>query len=184
MTPQLSQPELTIRDIQLPDPISWWPLAWGWWALLVGVLVLIVGALALKKYIALQKEKRLAPKPIRPLLQQEVMAIHHLYKKNNDAIWLAQQLSQVLRKTVLLESSTEQKNQLAGVTGVDWLHVLNAHFGLSKKQGFVSKLGVALIEAPYRADYTYDAESLVKLTHWALVQPTPSTPTGGEHAEL
>ncbi|GLO63969.1 hypothetical protein MACH09_44770 [Vibrio sp. MACH09] len=42
MSQQLS-PELyaqldKLRDIHLPDPISWWPLALGWWALLGVVL--------------------------------------------------------------------------------------------------------------------------------------------------
>lgn len=182
MKPQLSQPELTIRDIQLPDAISWWPLAWGWWALLAAMIVLIFLGLALTKYLALKKEQRLAPEPIRPILQREVIAIHHMYHKNKDDTWLVQQLAQVLRKTVLLESSEAKKNSLAGLIGVDWLHVLNHHFGLNKtddksgkKSGFVSKLGLALIEAPYRKDYEFDAESLVKLTYWALTQPTPQS---------
>lgn len=184
MKPQPSQPELTIRDIQLPDPISWWPLAWGWWALLAAIIVLIFLGLALTKYLALKKAQRLAPEPVRPILQREVIAIHHMYQKNKDDTWLAQQLAQVLRKTVLLESSQAKKNSLAGLTGVDWLHALNHHFGLNntdekegKKTGFVSKLGLALIKAPYRKEYAYDAESLVKLTYWALTQPTPSLDT-------
>jgi hypothetical protein len=26
--------QLPLRDIHLPEPISWWPLAYGWWILL------------------------------------------------------------------------------------------------------------------------------------------------------
>ena len=26
-----------LRDIQLPEPISWWPLAPGWWVLIISV---------------------------------------------------------------------------------------------------------------------------------------------------
>lgn len=37
---------LPLRDIHLPAPIGWWPLASGWWWLLASVMVLVV-ALAL-----------------------------------------------------------------------------------------------------------------------------------------
>lgn len=182
-----TQTELTIRDIQLPEAISWWPLAWGWWALLVAIMVLIFCVLALTKYISLRKAQSLAPEPIRPILQREVVAIHHLYQKNKDDTWLAQQLAQVLRKTVILESPQSENNALARLTGVDWLHALNRHFNLQdagKKQGFVSKLGLALIEAPYRPHYEYDGESLVKLAYFALAQPqTPPTPNQTEAEE-
>ena len=30
---------LPLRDIQLPDAVSWWPLAMGWWLLLLVMVV-------------------------------------------------------------------------------------------------------------------------------------------------
>ena len=35
----MNQPEL--RDIHLPDPLSWWPPAIGWWLLVIGSLALV-----------------------------------------------------------------------------------------------------------------------------------------------
>lgn len=31
MTPETEAQLAQLRDIRLPDPISWWPLAYGWW---------------------------------------------------------------------------------------------------------------------------------------------------------
>jgi hypothetical protein len=36
-----TDPLAQLRDIQLPEPVGLWPLAWGWWAL----LLLVVGEL-------------------------------------------------------------------------------------------------------------------------------------------
>jgi len=35
-------PDIAIRDIHLPDAISWWPLAPGWWGLLALIVIAIV----------------------------------------------------------------------------------------------------------------------------------------------
>lgn len=33
-----------MKDVQLPEPVSWWPLAIGWWLLALMVIVTIVSA--------------------------------------------------------------------------------------------------------------------------------------------
>ncbi len=43
-------PEL--HDIHVPEPVSWWPLAWGWWCV-IGLLLLGIAVLLhqqIKKY--------------------------------------------------------------------------------------------------------------------------------------
>jgi len=35
--------ELPLKDIHLPDAITWWPLAIGWWLLIVMVIAAIYG---------------------------------------------------------------------------------------------------------------------------------------------
>ncbi|WP_029408708.1 DUF4381 domain-containing protein [Thiomicrorhabdus sp. Milos-T2] len=34
-----------LRDIQLPDPVGWWPLAFSWWILLFSIIAIITGAI-------------------------------------------------------------------------------------------------------------------------------------------
>jgi len=43
-----------LRDVHLPDAVSWWPLAWGWWVLLI-LLTLSVGAAL---FLIVQKYKK------------------------------------------------------------------------------------------------------------------------------
>ncbi|PID35316.1 MAG: hypothetical protein CR964_00185 [Rhodobacterales bacterium] len=44
MTPEIEAQLAGLRDIRLPEPIGWWPLAPGWWAVLtlIGAAVLAV----------------------------------------------------------------------------------------------------------------------------------------------
>lgn len=41
-------PLAELKDIHLPDPISWWPLAIGWWLLLA--IIIILAAVLIAKY--------------------------------------------------------------------------------------------------------------------------------------
>ena len=45
LAPQMQAQLEQLRDIHLPQPIGWWPLAPGWWALIALVCALVVAAL-------------------------------------------------------------------------------------------------------------------------------------------
>ncbi|WP_058635645.1 DUF4381 domain-containing protein [Aureimonas ureilytica] len=45
LTPQMQAQLAQLRDIHLPQPIGWWPLAPGWWALIALVCALSAAAL-------------------------------------------------------------------------------------------------------------------------------------------
>ena len=45
LTPQ----NLDLRDIHLPDPISWWPIAPGWWLVIVSLFLIIAVIFILRK---------------------------------------------------------------------------------------------------------------------------------------
>ena len=44
LSPQMLAQLDQLRDIHLPEPIGWWPIAPGWWALLALICVLVVAA--------------------------------------------------------------------------------------------------------------------------------------------
>ena len=45
-----------LKDIQLPDPIGWWPLAFSWWVLIFSVTVMFFSAV----WFFLDRHKRTA----------------------------------------------------------------------------------------------------------------------------
>ncbi|MBL4711699.1 MAG: DUF4381 domain-containing protein [Gammaproteobacteria bacterium] len=47
----MNEQALNLKDIHLPEPILWWPLAPGWW-MVIALLFVAVGLLVIaKKYI-------------------------------------------------------------------------------------------------------------------------------------
>ena len=77
-----------LHDIQLPDPVSWWPLANSIWAVIVGVLGVIVG-LTWYYWVRHQNNRyrREALALLQPTLAQhpepaaKLMALNHLLKQ-------------------------------------------------------------------------------------------------------
>ena len=141
--------ELPLRDIHLPDPVSWWPLAPGWWMLLMllVVIVLLSGFLHHRyRRNALQRAAR-----------QALHRIGEDYRQTGDARVLVQQLSILLRRVGL---SRYPRQQVAGLTGCTWLSLLDRTLpGEEFQQG----AGRVLIEAPYSLDSRVDGPALLRL---------------------
>ena len=106
--------QLPLRDIHLPDAVSWWPPAPGWWLLLVLMMVLVV---LLPKLIHYLKQ----PKPNR-LALAEFTKIKHQFQQQPNPQQLARDLSALLRRISLTYYAREQ---VASLTGADWLQQLH-----------------------------------------------------------
>ncbi len=85
---------LPLRDIHLPAPVSWWPLADGWW-LCFALLVLVAVALAWWWRGAPSRRARRAA-------LAELAAIESLYGRHGDGHACAQAVSRLLRRLALL----------------------------------------------------------------------------------
>ncbi len=138
------QQQLPLRDIHLPDSISfWWPLAPGWWLLLLSLFLLILGTIWLiKRYKA---PKRVALRQLKKLA------------KVDEPKQLVKEISTLLRRFYITKYP---RNEVASLTGESWLEFLDNQLG---KQSFTTGEGRRLIDAPYRADVEIDVESLLKL---------------------
>ncbi len=100
-----------LKDIQTPEPIGWWPLAWGWYVvfglLLVGLIVFIRYWQRRKRQLVIKKAALIAMAKIEnePLPMTTVRCI-------ND----------ILKRAVL---GYAQRQDVANITGEQWANILN-----------------------------------------------------------
>lgn len=128
--------ELPLRDIHLPDPVSWWPPAPGWWLLAVLMLLLIAGLYWLLKKIRQPVLKKSA--------REEIRYIIDAYQQHQQKLLLIQQLSMAIRRIAM---SYVSRQQMAGLTGAHWYHKLNAEIG---GQPLGQQAIELLLEMPYQ----------------------------------
>lgn len=152
---------LELRDIHLPDAISWWPIAPGWWILLISFIV-IISAFFIIKRIYVSKQ-----------LKRDINSELGLIKKNFQSLsnkpQLAKSLSVLLRRASI---SYYPKDDIAGLTGDDWLRHLDSTGHAANKIKFQSDTGRVLLSAPYlpgNSDVDFDSKALIQLCEsWLL----------------
>ena len=156
------QPDISgipIRDIHLPQPVSWWPPAPGWWVLLALLLIAVAIVVWLKTR---RREFRL-----RFIAMTELDDLYQAYQQHLNAGRFASDLSVLLRRISI--SYFPQEN-IAGLTGSAWLRFLDSRLsanGNKSGQWFSDGVGIVLIKAPYQNKLNnneVDVEALYKLS--------------------
>jgi len=142
---------LPLRDIHLPDPVSWWPLAPGWWALM---MLLVIVVLLTTYFIRRYRNHKISALY---LAKQELERIKTEFILNQDKSNLVKELSELIRR---LSISIFPREQSAGLTGEEWLKFLDKY---SHKNEFDNGIGRVLIEAPYQADPEFNTNELIDL---------------------
>ena len=129
--------QLQLRDLHLPDPLGWWPLAPGWWIL----IALFAGGLCWLLLWAWRARQFNAPRryAIRCLITVEAEYLSH-----RDPVRLGRQVSELLRRAMLAYSP---RQEVAGLTGDAWLAWLDR--GLPVPY-FHTEGGKSLLQLPYR----------------------------------
>lgn len=123
LSPEIQVQLENLRDIRLPNPISWWPLAPGWWGVL-SLLVLISAGVMI--WIMLRKYT------VRYLALRELESL-----RADDPVAFATSLSVLLRRVAM------RKDQAIGqLKGADWAAFLS-------DKGLTPALAQHLAEAPY-----------------------------------
>jgi hypothetical protein len=140
---------LPLRDIHLPDAISWWPPAIGWWLLLVLIPLIIFGAWWLYKRLT----RNTAVKSAKWLL------ITIKDDPNSDDLQKLQQLSTWLRR-LAMSLAPDQHN--AGLTGKAWLTYLDDGV---EGEPFSQGIGQCLSDVQFRqaAPVDLDINALITL---------------------
>jgi len=160
----MNEQTLNLRDIHLPEPISWWPLAPGWWLLLVSALLILCALyLVIKIYRSRQLKRDITT---------ELERIKQQFQQTQNKSQLAKSLSILLRRASI---SYYPKTNIAGLTGKHWLAYLDkTNIKLSEKTSFKSNAGKVLLSAPYLPENTeldFDAQLLINLCESWLLAP-------------
>ncbi len=98
-----------LRDIHLPDAVSWWPLAPGWW-----LLAILVLALALLSWYWFVRRGR---KPLRALSLDELARIRAALESGENQRATLNELAGLLRRILI---SYRGRDGYADSTGPAW----------------------------------------------------------------
>lgn len=151
--------DLPLRDIHLPEAVSWWPIAPGWWLLLFFLVIAVLLTVFLYRR---HKNKRSSPLYLAGI---ELESIRHSFQQNQDKRKLISDLSSLLRRTCL---ALDKRSEVASITGQEWLSYLDKDM---PEPVFSQEHGKILVEGPYRPDSDYDVEQLIQLCEqWLSIQ--------------
>jgi hypothetical protein len=157
---------LPLRDIHLPEPVSWWPPAPGWW------LLLILGAIIIASIVLIRQTRK------RRLLKRtalnELDVIRRQYHDDHDRVRLVKALSALMRRASI---SFYQRVNTASLTGTAWLQHLDS---TAQRRGFEKGAGKILATAPYLpadSQIDVDFDDLLSLCEdWLSIQPVKGYP--------
>lgn len=124
--------QLPLRDIHLPEAVSWWPLAIGWWVL-IGIAV--AGLLAAAWQYHRKARERAAIRGLR--------AVARALADGSAPAACVQRTSMILRRFAM---SVAGHAPVAGLTGDAWLRFLDSRWG---RDEFSAGAGRVLIFGPY-----------------------------------
>ena len=164
----IEQQALNLRDIHLPEPISWWPIAPGWWLLAVGLLLTLISLIIVRKiYLGRQLKRDIA---------HELEAIKQQYQQTQNKSQLVSALSRLIRRATITFYPSQN---IAGLTGEDWLALLDqTNANASPDIRFESSIGKILLTAPYQPEEAladFDAQAFIRLCESWLLSPHKKT---------
>ena len=125
--------KLPLKDLHLPEAISWFPPALGWWLLLIVVPLVSVALYFLYQYLTRKTPVKLA---------KQVLADIQKSSMSNQEKLTA--LSALLRRVAV---SIHARQEVAGLTGMAWLAFLDSSL---PDTPFSTGVGRYFLEAPYR----------------------------------
>ena len=161
--------EIPLRDLHLPSPIGWWPLAPVWWVLIgiafAGVIYLL--------HLGWRRFKRNRP---RRIALKQLSGVRWHYEYGADPVALATEVSALIRRAMLAYAP---RDEIAGLTGSRWLKWLNR--GLDKPL-FTYGAGQLLESLPYLNPEQVDEEDIDLRGMLEAVRMRLKTPLSGASA--
>ena len=146
---------IPLRDIHLPEVISWWPLAIGWWILITLPIILLLCYL-LYRYI--RRDRTVAD------LNNRINTIEKNFHSHKDDHLLARELSVFTRQLALLNDTRDIS--FAATTGPQWVDYWDEEFRTASLSA--EELKQALTVAPYRQHESIDGQKLIDAVRAAI----------------
>ncbi|PJC86964.1 DUF4381 domain-containing protein [Vibrio sp. HA2012] len=142
---------LPLKDLHLPAPPGFWPLAWGWWSLLLTMFLTVLTIWLLWRW----RKKRLAPK-------KAAIALLNLER----ATLTPSGAMEIVRQAAL---SYYPRSQVAHLSGSKWLDFLD-----SQINGSLFKPNEReWLQALYEKHAEVNTEALVEQCHHWLTLALP-----------
>lgn len=129
----------SLHDIQLPEVVSYWPLAWGWWSVIFSVGLLCAYGL----WLRLTERRRNFAKTLRELRARQAAGED-----------VRQSVSIFMRQVSLHYYS---KIHVASLHGERWLALLDESM---PNQAFSKGVGQRLATLPYEKNYSPLSEDI------------------------
>jgi len=152
---------LPLRDIHIPEPISWWPPAIGWWVLAV--------LIPLSLYLLYRLYKRLTRKTALKAAKKQFKQLQENQELSPQDKLI--QLASLLRRIAV---SLYPRAEVASLTGEQWMNFLDASL---QHPEFKQGIGLLLVDAPYRRSPNLaELDALFSLCEtWINLQKEPKT---------
>jgi hypothetical protein len=147
-----------LKDIHLPPPIGWWPLAPGWYVVMSLIFIWVVCCL----YCAYQRYLNGRPKK-QALVLLDLYAIQ--YAKEGTTQATSARISELLKRVALVYYP---RQQVASIHGQEWIDFLNT---TSKKLDFES-VKTMLLDSPFKPNEPINLNPLITLAKLWIKQRT------------
>ena len=141
-----TDPLAQLKDIHLPSPIGWWPLAPGWYMMIALVLLI---AIILAHHLYKKHRNALAKKQALILLNQ----YQNEYELKHNIPLTSAHVSELLRRVALVYYP---RDQVASLHGEEWIQFLN-ETGKGVDFNFVRGM---LLDAPFKTMEQMDLNPL------------------------
>jgi len=151
---QVPQQQLELKDIHLPESVSWWPPATGYWIIITFIIVSILLYFLVKKYRNKYKVRKIALTEFNRLKKEYTSTL------NKKA--LVTSLSELIRRSAI---STYPRSDCASLTGKDWLNWLDKQLKKSDIT-FSNGPGYLITDFVYsKSQHSDDINALLDLTY-------------------
>lgn len=130
LTPHIQAQLEKLKDIRLPEPVAWWPLAPGWW-ILSALFLLAIGGFFIWSFLRRRTVRFVALKELKTLRDTDSFVDYSVFSA---------EVSALLRRVAIRRSG----HSISRLTGKDWINYL-----CKGKDGMTQQMASILARAPY-----------------------------------